>query len=181
MATLDPAAVPANLEDLEAVILAKMKEVCSHLGQSGKNPEALSLASGMIGELEGDFARNRVLRENSRKIRAFRTNHQKVIANLMLQRAKAFQAVAEEAEKTLGNALKKMPKPEVPPLPKARPPKVAPPAPPKLLHPQELRDQIARKIERPPAPPQTTGNIWENWGKNQQTPPSPPADGENNR
>ncbi len=47
-----------------------------------------------------------------------------------------------------------------------------------LLSPQELRDQIARKIQRPPAPPQTTGNIWENWSKNpQQTPP--PADEEN--
>ncbi len=56
------------------------------------------------------------------------------------------------------------------------PPKKSPYA--TLLSPQELRDQIARKIERPPASPQTTGNIWENWSKNsQQTPP--PADEEN--
>ncbi len=49
---------------------------------------------------------------------------------------------------------------------------------PKLLPPQELRNQIARKIERPPAPPQTTGNIWENWGKNPQPPVPPHADEE---
>lgn len=61
---------------------------------------------------------------------------------------------------------------------KKRIPKTDPIRPPSLLSPQELRDQIARKIERPPAPPQTTGNIWENWSKNpQQTPP--PADEEN--
>jgi hypothetical protein len=61
---------------------------------------------------------------------------------------------------------------------KKRIPKTDPIRPPSLLSPQELRDQIARKIQRPPAPPQTTGNIWENWSKNpQQTPP--PADEEN--
>lgn len=47
-----------------------------------------------------------------------------------------------------------------------------------LLSPQELRDQIARKIQRPPAAPQTTGNIWENWSKTPQT-PAPPAGEEN--
>jgi hypothetical protein len=62
---------------------------------------------------------------------------------------------------------------------KKRIPKTEPIKPPSLLPPQELRDQIARKIERPPAPPQTTGNIWENWGKPQQTPPPSPAGEEN--
>lgn len=56
------------------------------------------------------------------------------------------------------------------------PPKKSPYA--TLLSPQELRDQIARKIERPPTPPQTTGNIWENWSKTPQT-PAPPAGEEN--
>lgn len=52
---------------------------------------------------------------------------------------------------------------------------------PALLAPQELRDQIARKIQRPPAPPQTSGNIWENWARNSSPPQEPPSSFEENQ
>ncbi|MCE2806449.1 MAG: hypothetical protein LW700_14780 [Gemmataceae bacterium] len=170
--------IPPRLEDLEDLILSKMQLVCDKLVDKGGSSEQMALARGLVGELSVDFGKNRELRQAAEKIQNFRISHQKLVSKLLRERALAFQAVAEEAEKTLVEEIKKLPKPKAVEFPVPLAPKPPAPLSAKLLSPQELRDQIARKIQRPPAPPQTTGNIWENWSKNpQQTPP--PADEEN--
>lgn len=107
-----------------------------------------------------------------------RRANQRIVEHLK-QRTEALKATLAEIREKFTHASEGMPK--SPPAPTLTRPPIRPKAiakPPVLLPGQELRDQIARKIERPPAPPQTTGNIWENWSKNPQ-PPAPTTDEEN--
>lgn len=137
-----------------------LEKACADLNESLAGLEVY--VEGRIAHLQRMMARAKTRKE---RIAEKRAAYLESLQDLMKKR----QGLLEK--------LKALPKAKKPISRKPSRKKNPAPAP-ALLAPQELRDQIARKIQRPPTAPQTTGNIWENWSKNPQ-PPAPPAGEEN--
>jgi len=163
------------LKKRQATIIDAVTKIAARLSDPEKANEAARLAEELPGIFE---TQNRSIldRNHFNAMKLARNNANRAFLE---EKAKAMEAALQKLVAGLAEAKEKIPEPKgvAVPMPVPRPPKPKS-LPPTLLSPQELRDQIARKIERPPTAPQTTGNIWENWSKNQQ-PPAPPAEEEN--
>jgi hypothetical protein len=164
-----------SLKKRQATIMDAVSRIAECISDPDKRREASRLAEELPKIFE-DQNRSIIARG---RFNALKLQRNQINRDFLLGKAKAMRQQLESLVAGLEEASKNIPEPKCSkvPLPKIQTKKPERDLP-KLLTPQELRDQIARKIERPPAPPQTTGNIWENWGKNPQPPVPPHADEE---